>query len=77
MGDERYNVTRTVTLKKGEGRSLKAGGLWVYDNEIASVIGGGENGADRDTGGGAKELSALRREHGDDRKRRGDRSCRK
>ena len=44
MGDERYNVTRTVTLKKGEGRSLKAGGLWVYDNEIASVIGGGENG---------------------------------
>ena len=45
MGDERYNVTRTVTLKKGEGRSLKAGGLWVYDNEIASVIGGGENGA--------------------------------
>jgi len=45
MGDERYNVTRTVTLKKGEGRSLKAGGLWVYDNEIASVVGGGENGA--------------------------------
>ena len=44
MGDERYNVTRTVTLKKGEGRSLKAGGLWVYDNEIDSVVGGGENG---------------------------------
>ena len=45
MEDERYNVTRTVTLKKGEGRSLKAGGLWVYDNEIASVVGGGDNGA--------------------------------
>lgn len=28
-----------VTLKKGEGRALKAGGLWVYDNEIASVVG--------------------------------------
>ena len=23
-----------VTLKKGEGRTLKAGGMWVYDNEI-------------------------------------------
>ncbi len=45
MSDERYTVTRTVTLKKGEGRSLKSGGLWVYDNEIASVAGGGENGA--------------------------------
>ncbi|MBR5712726.1 MAG: class I SAM-dependent rRNA methyltransferase [Lachnospiraceae bacterium] len=44
MADGRYDVTRTVTLKKGEGRSLKAGGLWVYDNEIASVVGGGENG---------------------------------
>lgn len=28
-----------VTLKKGEGRTLKSGGLWVYDNEIASVMG--------------------------------------
>ena len=28
-----------VTLKKGEGRSLKAGGLWVYDNEIDTVEG--------------------------------------
>ncbi len=26
-----------VTLKKGEGRTLKAGGMWVYDNEIAFV----------------------------------------
>lgn len=24
----------TCTLKKGEGRTLKAGGMWVYDNEI-------------------------------------------
>lgn len=33
-----------VTLKKGEGRTLKAGGMWVYDNEIASVEGAFENG---------------------------------
>ncbi len=33
-----------VTLKKGEGRTLKAGGMWVYDNEIASVSGSFENG---------------------------------
>jgi len=26
-----------ATIKKGEGRMLKAGGLWVYDNEIANV----------------------------------------
>lgn len=24
-----------VILKKGEGRAFKAGGLWIYDNEIA------------------------------------------
>lgn len=28
-----------VTLKKGEGRTLKAGGAWIYDNEIDSVMG--------------------------------------
>ena len=33
-----------VTLKKGEGRTLKAGGLWVYDNEIDSVTGSPRNG---------------------------------
>ena len=26
-----------VTLKKGEGRALKAGGAWVYDNEIDEI----------------------------------------
>ncbi len=31
--------TATVILKKGEGRSLKAGGLWIYDNEVGSVMG--------------------------------------
>ena len=29
----------TVTLKKGEGRALSAGGPWIYDNEIASIAG--------------------------------------
>lgn len=33
-----------VVIKKGEGRTLKAGGLWVYDNEISSVSGAFENG---------------------------------
>ncbi|MCI8374974.1 MAG: class I SAM-dependent rRNA methyltransferase [Lachnospiraceae bacterium] len=28
-----------ANLKKGEGRFFKAGGLWIYDNEIASVMG--------------------------------------
>ena len=33
-----------VTLKKNEGRLLKAGGAWVFDNEIESISGGYENG---------------------------------
>ena len=33
-----------VTLKKGEGRMLKSGGLWIFDNEIESVLGSFENG---------------------------------
>ncbi len=28
-----------VTLKEGQGRALKAGGPWVYDNEVASIEG--------------------------------------
>lgn len=33
-----------VTLKKGEGRTLKAGGPWVYDNEVESIMGSFEDG---------------------------------
>ena len=33
-----------AVLKKGEGRMLKAGGPWIFDNEIASVEGSYENG---------------------------------
>lgn len=28
-----------VTLKKGEGRTIKAGGMWIFDNEIESIMG--------------------------------------
>lgn len=31
-------------IKKGEARALKAGGLWIYDNEIAEVTGDFVNG---------------------------------
>ena len=41
---ERMMYQATVTLKKGGGRTLKAGGMWVYDNEIDSIMGGFENG---------------------------------
>ena len=33
-----------ATLKKGEGRLLKSGGMWVFDNEIESVMGSFTNG---------------------------------
>lgn len=31
-----------VTLKKGEGRTIKAGGAWIFDNEIDTSISGVE-----------------------------------
>lgn len=38
-------MKRTVVhLKKGEGRALKAGAAWVYDNEIESITGDFANG---------------------------------
>ncbi|MDO5136162.1 MAG: class I SAM-dependent rRNA methyltransferase [Eubacteriales bacterium] len=33
-----------VTLKKGEGRLLKSGGMWIFDNEIQTVMGSFVNG---------------------------------
>ena len=33
-----------VTLKKGEGRLLKSGGMWIFDNEIAAITGNIEDG---------------------------------
>ena len=35
---------KKVILKKGAGRSLKAGGMWIYDNEIARIEDGCEDG---------------------------------
>ena len=35
----------SAVLKKGEGRTIKSGGLWIYDNEIASI---GEEAEDGD-----------------------------
>jgi len=37
-------VKAIVKLKKGEGRALKNGGLWIYDNEIDKITGNYENG---------------------------------
>ena len=34
----------TVRIKKGMGRSLKAGGAWIYDNEIDIITGSFTNG---------------------------------
>lgn len=33
-----------VTLKKGEGRTIKSGGLWIFDNEIDTITGSFKNG---------------------------------
>ena len=33
-----------VTLKKGEGRTIKAGGAWIYDNEVDTIVGHFKNG---------------------------------
>lgn len=33
-----------VILKKGEGRGVKSGGMWIFDNEIACIQGEFENG---------------------------------
>ena len=34
----------TIILKKGEGRVLKSGGMWIYDNEIDKIEGEFTNG---------------------------------
>ena len=39
-----YSPKAMVCIRKGQGRSLKAGGAWIYDNEIESVNGAFENG---------------------------------
>ena len=34
----------TIRIKKGTGRSLKASGSWIYDNEIDTISGDYQNG---------------------------------
>ena len=47
-GPERESMIKVtdakVYLTKGKGRTLKAGGMWVYDNEIQRIEGTFENG---------------------------------
>lgn len=38
------NYNSVLTLKKGEGRSLKEGGQWIYDNEVDTIKGTFKNG---------------------------------
>ena len=38
------NEHTILTIKKGEGRSLKAGGQWIYDNEVDTITGAFKNG---------------------------------
>ncbi|MCM1295273.1 MAG: class I SAM-dependent rRNA methyltransferase [Muribaculaceae bacterium] len=44
MEYKQYEARAVAVLKKGEGRTLKAGGLWIYDNEIESVMGSFDDG---------------------------------
>lgn len=37
-------MSAIVTLKKGEGRLIKGGGVWIFDNEIDTITGSYENG---------------------------------
>lgn len=37
-------MSAIVTLKKGEGRTIKAGGMWIFDNEIDTIVGSFEDG---------------------------------
>ncbi len=37
-------MSAIVTLKKGEGRTIKAGGMWIFDNEIDTIVGSFGNG---------------------------------
>lgn len=37
-------MSAIVTLKKGEGRTIKAGGAWIFDNEMDTITGRFKNG---------------------------------
>ena len=41
---EEFMYHTIVTLKKGEGRTIKSGGAWIFDNEIDTITGRFKNG---------------------------------
>lgn len=41
----RYVMEKAIVkLRKGQGRTLKSGGMWVFDNEIDNIEGEFQNG---------------------------------
>lgn len=44
MEYKKYEANAVAVLKKGEGTTIKAGGAWIYDNELESVMGVCEDG---------------------------------
>ena len=44
MAGKIRNSGAKAVLRKGQGREFKAGGAWIYDNEIDRVEGSFENG---------------------------------
>lgn len=44
MEYKKYEANAVAVLKKGEGRTIKTGGAWIYDNELESVMGVCEDG---------------------------------
>lgn len=44
MNNEIRISNTIVTLKKGEGRTIKSGGLWIFSNEIDTITGTFKNG---------------------------------
>ncbi|MDD6350827.1 MAG: class I SAM-dependent rRNA methyltransferase [Lachnospiraceae bacterium] len=35
--EDRYQIQGDLILKKGEGRTIKSGGAWIYDNEVREL----------------------------------------
>lgn len=44
MEYKKYEASAVAVLKKGEGRTIKSGGAWIYDNEIESIMGACQDG---------------------------------
>ena len=52
--DQNLASSAVVYIKKGAGRSLKAGGQWIYDNEIDRVEAGEGDTPGKDSAGGVR-----------------------